>query len=151
MDSEGCYESKFIEESHQKAKAMLQDEGSGVTSNVRVIFARMWSDGFEAFQIKGKNEFNSLQLFTITLLASQSKDMRGHTLPFALCFKKKSYSNIFIMLLTEVHELETVQWWYFGKNKQFHKTVVFIEIVSNDYPERCANASIAQLGTFTHR
>jgi len=60
VDNEGLYESKFIKESHQRAKAMLQYKGSRVTSNTHVIFARMWSDGFKAFQIKGKNDSNSL-------------------------------------------------------------------------------------------
>lgn len=72
-------------------------------------------------------------------------------MPFGHCFKKKSHGKIFMQLLEEVHALETPTKRFFGEENRFYTTIVLIDVISADYPERCANASIAQLGCFTHR
>ncbi len=45
-----------------------------ISMETQVILVRVWSDGFEAYQIKGKNEFNSLQIFTLTVIGPNYKN-----------------------------------------------------------------------------
>jgi hypothetical protein len=116
-----------------------------------VIVTRIWSDGFEAHQIKGTNDFNNLQLFTLTVSAPKGKKSRKHTLPFALCFKKENHQDIFIMLLKEVRALLEVTLRYWGEEKQFIPTIVMTDMVFNDWQERCANSSLSDKGLYHKR
>ena len=145
----GTYECRFLEGLHAKVKKrVMQGELDG---EAKVITFCLWSDGFEAFHIKGSNDFNNLQLFTITLRAPRGEQTMKHTMPFALCFKKDNHHDIFKLLLEEMHQLEEPTLRYFGAERDFHLTVAYIQMVSNAYPERCANTCTAQLGTWTHR
>jgi hypothetical protein len=113
---------------------------------------QIWSDGFEAHQIKAKNDFNSLQLFTLTILAPNYQQTNSHTVHFALCFKKKNHHMILLQLLQELKELQTPALRYWGGEKrQVYQTMVFLEMISNDLPERCSNTCTTFNGTFTHR
>ena len=150
INDDGEYECQYINEAHDLVKKMMKEDPN-ISNNTRVHIIKVWSDGFEAHQIKANNDFNSLQLFTITLKAPKGKGTRRHTLPFALCFKKKNHHDIFIQLLTEVRELEAVTMRYCGKDKCFHPTIIIMYLISEDYPERCQNTCTAQLGIFTHR
>ena len=146
----GTYECNFIEEMHKQVeKEMLSNPA--LTHNTRVIIVRIWSDGFEAHHILTNTDYNSLQLFTLTLRAPKGKRTKHHTLPFALCFKKNHSHNIFIQLLKEVNDLQKPTPRYWGKEKQVHNTMVFLDMVSNDLPERCFNTGTSLIGTFTHR
>ena len=64
VDQSGHYGSKFLCNLHQNVSAMTD-----ILIDTRILLVRVWSDGFEAHQIKGKNEFNSLQMFTLTVIA----------------------------------------------------------------------------------
>lgn len=123
-----------------------------ISKDTQIILVRVCSDGFEAHQIKAKNEYNSLQIFTLTVLASHYQNTNRHTVPFALCFKKKSHDDILIQLLRELRELQssTMRYWG-GKENRVHPTMVFLEMISNDLPERCSNTCTTLNGTFTHR
>jgi hypothetical protein len=113
---------------------------------------RVWSDGFEAHQIKAKNEFNSLQIFTLTILAPKYQNTNRHTVPFAMCFKRKNHHDILLQLLEELKDLQspTLRYWG-GEENQVYPTMVFLEMISNDLPERCSNTCTTLNGTFTHR
>ena len=63
VDTSGNYETEFLRELHQNVSKMTD-----ILNDIRIILMRVWSDGFEAHQIKGKNEFNSLQIFTLTVI-----------------------------------------------------------------------------------
>ena len=139
-----------MEEIHSQVKAMM-DEELNISKEARVVIVRVWSDGFEAHQIKGQNDFNNLQLFTLTLRAHKGRGTGRHTLPFALCFKKSNHHAIFIQLLKEVRELFVVKLRYWGRDKQYHQTIVAHDMVSNDLPERCSNTCTSLIGLFTHR
>ncbi len=78
-----------------------------ISMETRVILVRVWSDGFEAHQIKGKNEFNSLQIFTLTAIGPNYQNTDYHTVPFALCFLRHSQNDILIQLLKELKELQS--------------------------------------------
>jgi hypothetical protein len=65
------------------------------------------------------------------------------TLPYALCFKTFNVREILVHLLEELLELREVQLRYWGKDKQVFPTIAFLELVSNDYPERCFNMVIS--------
>ena len=151
LNESGKYKSMFLQEKHEVIKSMMVKDPTRVTNDTRVVFARLWSDGFEAFQIKAKNDFNNLQIFTLTLRATGGKITKHHMLPYALCFKKNSHCEIFMQLLAEVNEMQTPRMRYFGGDKSFHTTIVFLDMISQDYPERCASTCTAQLGLFTHR
>ena len=40
---------------------------------------------------------------------------------------------------------------YWGKDKQVFPTIALLELVSNDYPERCFNTGMSQNGIYTKR
>ena len=92
----------------------MMDEELNISKEARVVIVRVWSDGFEAHQIKGQNDINNLQLFTLTLRAHKGRGTGQHTMPFALCFKKSNHHAIFIQLLKEVRELFAVKLRYWG-------------------------------------
>jgi hypothetical protein len=150
-DGQGNYQCQFFQEVHGRVKAMMEADPQNVTRETRVVFVRPWSDGFEAKKVKVHHTYNNLQVFTLTLRAIRGKGTKRHTMPFGLCFKKESHAEIFMQLLKEVHALETPTKRFFGEENRFYITIVLIDMISADYPERCANAIIAQLGNFTHR
>ena len=150
LNEQGEYTCGFIEETHNSVKKMMKNNRN-ITKDTRVVILKVWSDGFQAFHIKADNDHNNLQLFTLTLKANPGNSTKQHTLPYALCFRKKNHHKIFIALLQEVKALEKVSLRYFGKDKQLWPTIVFLEMISEDYPERCLNTSTAQIGTYTHR
>ena len=147
VDKSGNYETKFLQDLHHNVSTMTD-----ISKDTRIILVRVWSDGFEAHQIKAKNEYNSLQIFTLTVLAPHYQNTDRHTVPFALCFKKKSHDDILIQLLRELRELQssTMRYWG-GKENRVYPTMVFLEMISNDLPERCSNTCTTLNGTFTHR
>ena len=38
-----------------------------IPKDMRVVILQVWSDEFEAHHVKGNNQFNSLQVFTVKL------------------------------------------------------------------------------------
>jgi len=127
--------SKFLDRLYQKVSNI-----DGCSKDIRVVLVQIWSDGFEAHQIKAKNDFTSLQLFTLTILAPNYQQTNSHTVHFALCFKKKNHHMILLQLLQELKELQTPDSRYWGgEERQVYHTMIFLEIISNDLPERCSN------------
>ena len=137
VDADGNYECTFIKDLHERVKKLMNDNPD-ISVHALVLLIRPWSDGFVANLIKGTNDFNNLQMFTLTMLAPPGKNSRRHTLPFALCFKKKSHQDIFRQLLMEIRELEKPALRYFGRDRKVHQTMIFTELSSHDYIERCA-------------
>ena len=147
---DGDYVCGFIKEVHDQVKEAMTTN-QALSPNTRVAVIRVWSDGFEAHHIITNTDFNSLQLFTLTLRAPVGKRTKHHTWPFALCFKKNHSRDIFIQLLQEVNELRRPTLRYWGQEKRVHETMVFLDMISNDLPERCYNTGTSFLGTYTHR
>ena len=147
VDKSGNYATKFLHDLHKNV-SITKD----ISLDTRVILVRVWSDGFEAHQIKAKNEFNSLQIFTLTILAPKYQNTNRHTVPFAMCFKRKNHHDILLQLLEELKDLQspTLRYWG-GEENQVYPTMVFLEMISNDLPERCSNTCTTLNGTFTHR
>ena len=116
--NDGEYKCVFMAETHESVKAFLRKDPN-MSRDTRVCVIRPWSDAFEAHHIVARNGFNSLQLFTLTLMAPSGKITKRHTLPFALCFKKANSYEIFLELLRETHELEKPTLMYWGKDRQF--------------------------------
>ena len=71
-DQSGYYETNFLSDLHQNISTMKD-----ISMETRAIFVRVWSDGFEAHQIKGKNELNSLQIFTLTVIGPNYKNTKA--------------------------------------------------------------------------
>ena len=69
-----------------------------------------------------------------------------HWLPVA---KPKWYPCSAAQELKELRS-RTFQYWGGNENQVYH-TMVYLEMISNDYPERCSNTGTTQNGTFTHR
>ena len=117
----GSYDCAFIRKLHNHVVNNLHTtshELDHVTPDTRVIFVRLWSDGFEAHKIKAKNNFNNLQLFTLTVLAESGKSSRSNTTPLALLHKKKNHHEIFIKILGEINPLQALRWRYWGSEKK---------------------------------
>jgi hypothetical protein len=85
VEKSGNYATRFLCDLHQNVST-LKD----ISLDMQVILVRVWSDGCEAHQIKAKNEFNSLQIFTLTILTPKYQNTNRHTVPFAMCFKRKN-------------------------------------------------------------
>ncbi len=69
-----------------------------------------------------------------------------------MCFKRQHHQDILIQLLDELNELQspTLRYWR-GKENQVYPTMVFLEMISNDYVVRCSNTCTTLNGIFTHR
>jgi hypothetical protein len=151
-DDDGQFICGLLKDIHVDLQRRMQDETDDVSEETRVVTISVFSDGFQANAIVTNNDHNNIQIFSVTLITFKGKSTkRRHTLPFALCFKQKSHEAIVVKLLKEVHALRKVKMRYFGKDKAFHPTVVYLQLVSNDYIERVANTGIAQIGNYTHR
>jgi hypothetical protein len=147
VDKSGNYATNFLHDLHQKFSIT-----NDISTDMQVILMRVRSDGFEAHQIKAKNEFNSLQIFTLTILAPKYQNTNRHTVPFVMCFKRKNHHDIFIQLLEELKDLQSPTLIYWGgEENQVYPTMVLLGMISNDLPERCSNTCTTLNGTFTHR
>ena len=102
VDQSGRYETNFLSDLHQNISTMKD-----ISMETWVILARVWSDGFEAHQIKGENEFNSLQIFTLTVIGPNCKNTTHDTVPFALCFQWQNPNDIPVQLLKELKEFRS--------------------------------------------
>lgn len=145
ISSGGDYHCEFFKDAHRVVKEMMT-ENPAMPKDTRVVILRVWSDGFEAHNVKGNTQFNSLQVFTIKL-----RGPKDQTLPYALCFKTLNVRKILVSLLEELNELRQLSLRYWGRDKQIIPTIALLELVSNDYPERCFNTGISQKGNYTKR
>ena len=151
-NNEGQYSGTYFKDMHDEVKRMKQV--GEIPHNTRIHHLRTWSDGFIAFHIKADSEHNNLQLFTLTIMASDGASYskkKKLTLPFALGFKKKDHCVITNQLLQEMKEARVVKERYCGKEKRLVPMVFFLQLIMADYPERCANTYTSQLGIYTHR
>ncbi len=76
VDQSGHYKTNFLSDLHQNVSTMKD-----ISKETQVILVRVQSDGFEAHQIKVKNEFNSLQIFTLTVIGPNYQNTNHHTVP----------------------------------------------------------------------
>ena len=131
VDKSGNYATKVLCSLHQNISTTKD-----ISMDTQVILVRVWSDGFEVHQIKGKNEFISLQIFTSAIRAPKYQNASRHITHFAMCFKRKNHHDILIQLLEELKDPRspTLRYWG-GEEHQVYPTIVFLEMVSNDLPE----------------
>ena len=83
VDQSCNYETNFLGDLYQNVSTMKD-----VSIDTWVLLVRVWSDHFKTHQIKRKNEFNSLQIFTLTVIGSNYQNTDHHTVPFALSFQR---------------------------------------------------------------
>ena len=147
----GEYKGNFYRDVHNKVKEMKKQ--SKIPEGTRALLFRGWSDGFQPFHVKVNMEHCSLQVFTISMLAPRgvNSKKKNLTLPFALCFKKDDHSMILNQLMHEIMEMQNHHVIYSGKEKRLIDTVIFLQMIMNDYPERCANCLISQNGKFSKK
>ena len=107
VDQSGRYPTNFLRCSTMK----------DISMDTQVLLITVWSDGFEAHQIKWKNEFNSLQIFILTVIGPNYQNTDCHKLPFALCFQRQNQNDILIQLLKELKELQSPTFRYWGGMK----------------------------------
>ena len=69
----------------------------------------------------------------------------------ALLFKKYNSRWLIIALLQSVFSLEQPVERYWSSEKRIITTIAILDLVSNDYPERCYNLSNSQNGLFSKR
>ena len=86
-DKSGKYECLYYKDLYTRVKKMLEEEE--IPHGTRVHIIRIWSDGFMAYHVKIGSEYNNIQLFTLSVLASEDGNAKHHTIPFALGFKQK--------------------------------------------------------------
>ena len=71
-----------------------------MSKDTRVVIIRVWFSGFEAHNVKGNAQFNSLYAFTVKL-----RGLKDKMLPYALCFKTINVQKVLVKLLEELFEL----------------------------------------------
>ena len=110
----------------------------------RVIFLKLWSDGFEVHKIAGNNEYNSVNIFIVRI--------GNYALPYAFGFKKHiDVERVMVQLVKEVNALMDPREFYFGEEKCVKRCVFYLYCVICDYPERCAVTSTTNNGTYSKR
>ena len=147
----GNYDCKFTAEVHDSVMKLMKEDPETIPKCTRICFGRVWSDGFEAHHIVAKNGYSSLQLFTLSLVNSNHRITKCNTWPCALCFKKDNSPEIFCHILEEIHTLRKPAFRYWGRDKQLVPTIVYLQMVCQDYPERCYCTCMSDLGKYTHR
>ncbi len=98
---------------HRDVKEMMMNNPD-ITKATRVVILRVWSNGFEAHNVKGNLQFNSFQVFTVKL-----RGLKDHMLPYALCFKAFNVQKICVQLLEELFELRKLSPGYWGRTNKF--------------------------------
>ena len=97
-------------------------------------------------RVKTRNDFESIQFFTLALKVSRGNQTDMHTLPYILCFKKEDHHHMFLQLLIKVQELQAHRLRYYGTDKVLYQSLCYLDLVISAYLERCANTSFSQLG-----
>jgi hypothetical protein len=64
-----------------------------------------------------------------------------------MCFKRKNHHDI---VISSWSQSPTLRYWD-GEENQVYPAMVFLEMISNDLPERCSTTCTTLNGTFTHR
>ena len=135
---------EFFQNSYKRVKKMLTE--SLIPRNTRVVFARAWSDGYEAHNVVPNNEYNSIQAVTFKLMGG--KDV---TFPAMLVFKKHADKSLALTLIYQAKKLEKLMERYLGDVKTTKPTIVFTEGISNDLPEGHYNTQTSFYGTYSKR
>jgi hypothetical protein len=145
------YECQFIRDIHNEVLQRMHSDPN-ITKDTRVIIIRIWSDGFQNKQIKGVNtEWNSIQAFTLTLMPPNGK-ISNHTVPCAITFKKDDHHDVLIEILRQIKKLENPELKYWGGDeREVHNTMCFMDVISNDLPERCGNTCVNNGGIMGKR
>ena len=137
--------SQLYRDSYRKVKQMLTDSPP-IPRNTRVLFARVWSDGFEAHNVAPNNDYNSIQAGTFRLMGGQD-----NIFPAILAFKKHADKSLALNLIDQAKRLENVTDRYWGDAKTAIPTIVISEMMSNDLPERHSNTQTSFNGTYSKR
>lgn len=88
------------------------------TKDIRVILVRLYSDGFEAHNVK---ERTNLHLFTLTVVVEPGMNCRNHTAPLVLCHKKKNHLELFMKILGEIIDHQSPKWRFWDMEKKQSK------------------------------
>ena len=81
LQNDDVHHCEFFRDAHRDVKDMMA-KNPNIPKDTRVVILRVWSDSFEAHNVKGNSQFNSLQVVTVKL-----RGPKDQTLPYALCFK----------------------------------------------------------------
>ncbi len=134
---------EFFLDAHRDVKERMTNNPD-ISKDMRVVILRVWSNGFEAHNVKGNAQFNSLYAFTVKL-----RGLKDQMLPYALCFKTLNVQKILVRFLEELCELQKVSPRNREQDRQSFPTFALLELVSNDYAERCFNTGISQNGNLS--
>lgn len=83
------YPCTFVKNLHEEVLQMMKDNPE-LSIETRIVLIRIWSDGFENKKVAGNPQYNSVQLFTATMLPDTRRTLEGLTLPVGLTYKKKT-------------------------------------------------------------
>ena len=80
----------------------MMTNNTDTSKDTRVVILRVWTDGFEAHNVKSNAQFNSHQVFNVEL-----RGPKDQIIPKMLCFKTLNVKKI-VKLLEELCELQKV-------------------------------------------
>ena len=136
------YESRFIQQLHQKINDMLA-EGT-INKETIIILIRTWSDGYQNKQIAGNSAFNNYQAHTVTILPEKHHKLGDCTLPASLTFKKSDHHDVETLLLKDCRRLQEPSLRYLGHQNKISEVCCFAANIVGDLPERCSNCSLRE-------
>ena len=106
------------------------------TSKHENLLMRMWSDGFQPYNVITMSS-SSILLFVVIMAHVQQYSIRV-TSPFALGYKKSEHGNILFKMLRQSKELKKITCRYYKKFGVGSSTV-HCQVIQNNYQERCSH------------
>eukprot|EP00956_Cyclotella_meneghiniana_P037839 scaffold145305_cov46-Cyclotella_meneghiniana.AAC.1 len=91
----------------------MKDNPPELSIETRIVLIRIWSDGFENKKVAGNPQYNSLQLFSATMLPDTRRTLEGLTLPVGLTYKK-NHRDVLIHILKQIEKVNQVKQRYWG-------------------------------------
>lgn len=105
----------------------------------------LWFDRSEVKKIKGNSALKNVQVFTLTVLPLGKNSSTLSTLPLAITLKN---SNHLIHILEGIRSLNEPCDMFWSSENMVHSTIAYLDIISNDPPERFAATSLINSGKF---
>ena len=141
----GC---QFVRDLH--ARVLERANAGGVRPDCRVCIWRWFSDGLTVGDFADK-QYNEMEGFIGSLMPPVRRNMNQQTLPVVLTFKKENHRDCQFHILEHMPELEEPTWRYWGETNEIHQTMIFVDLILNDYPERTGMTSLSFNGKYHNR
>ena len=129
------------------SRVLERAKAGGVSPDCRVCIWRWFSDGLTVGEFADK-QYNEMEGFIGSLMPPVRRNMNQQTLPAILTYKKEHHRDCQLNLLEHMKELEEPKWRFWARTNEIHQTMIFVDMILNDYPERTSNTSLSFNGKY---